>query len=203
MNDIQSLLELPLETIIVLAAGYMAYRLAYTGKDEKHKATDVVFLSLVFGLVAQTSIAMVPDGHPIVSAAAGVLAALSVAALWRRWGMGVWFKLVRKTNVSISDGRANAWQSMIADDHMNATQIVIKRMDGTMMMCDNLGGFKDAPTNPLILGDDGSVAFYVTHQKGPDDVDWQDISDDIRGKDGMTMTHIPANEIVFTDLRRL
>ena len=53
LSDVQTLLDLlPVNTITVLASGYLGYRLAYTGKDTKHKATDKVFLSLAFGLVA-------------------------------------------------------------------------------------------------------------------------------------------------------
>ncbi len=41
----------------MLVAGYLGYRLAWTGKDETHRAVDVVFLSLVFGLIARATMA--------------------------------------------------------------------------------------------------------------------------------------------------
>lgn len=52
-TEIQSILDLPVGTIAVLAAGYIGYRIAYQGKDHGHKSVDVLFISMVFAFVAR------------------------------------------------------------------------------------------------------------------------------------------------------
>jgi len=46
------LLNLPWNIQIALASGYAAYLLGYRGVRAAHKAIDIAFITLVFGLVA-------------------------------------------------------------------------------------------------------------------------------------------------------
>ena len=61
-------------------------------------------------------------------------------------------------------------------------------------MCDNLGRFKDAFPASCVLGADGSVALFVTHQIGVGVADWEEMSP--ADPDwGRLLTYIPASEV--------
>ena len=187
----------------MLAGGYLGYRLAYTGKDRNHKTADTVFLSLVFGLVAKIVYGWL-DGfrYPSwVTVALALMSALAVSAVWRKWGQRSVFKIFRKTRISSHDSLQTAWDSILADDGMKASQIVVRRKDGITVMCNDLHAFEKTRTGPFYLGQDGSVALYVTHQKETNG-DWEDVSDDINSPDGGSLiTIIPAGQITSTQLR--
>ncbi|WP_170402376.1 hypothetical protein [Ruegeria arenilitoris] len=203
MSDVQTLLNLPVDTIAVLTCGYLGYRLAYTGKDAKHKATDTVFLSLAFGLVAKlVFVFMEGNGCPLWAIVVTALAcSLLVSAAWRKWVQKRVFKLLRDTKVSSHDNFQSAWESVIADDGMELSQIIVRRTDGVAVMCNDLHAFKKTRTGAFYLGHDGSVALYVTHQRDKGG-DWEDVSDELDSEDGgKLMTIIPADQVASTQLR--
>ena len=111
MTDLAALLTLPLDTIAVLAAGYLGYRLAFVGKDASHSGVDVLFLSLVYALAAKLAMAAAAGAlaPPLLAPLTGIAAALGMAALWRRFGEAGVFRLLRRTGVSTSDRHLTAW----------------------------------------------------------------------------------------------
>ena len=54
MEALENLLQLPYQTLAILIAGYLSYRLAYTGRDTTHRTLDTLAIALVFAL---------PDGQ--------------------------------------------------------------------------------------------------------------------------------------------
>jgi len=203
-ENINSLLALPLETLAMLVAGYLGYRLAYIGRDESHRGTDVVFLSLVFALLARAAMGVgAAIGAPEwAGIGAGIAVALAGAALWRRWGQEGAFRLLRSAKVSMADGHRTALQSVIKRESISISQIMVRRADGVGMMCDDASRFVDTPTGPYWFGEDGSIALYVTHQRGAGENEWEDISDQTRDADwGDLITIIPADKVAMVELR--
>lgn len=113
MDYIQELLGLPVEVLFVLAAGYLSYRLAYTGKDATHKTIDVIFLVFVYAFVARLVAGLVGAAlsdtglsAPYVQICAGLIGmflTLCVAAYWRKWGKLLVFELLRYLKISCAD----------------------------------------------------------------------------------------------------
>ena len=55
MEAFENLLQLPYQTLAILVAGYLSYRLAYTGRDTTHRTLDTLAIALVFAFVAQAA----------------------------------------------------------------------------------------------------------------------------------------------------
>lgn len=205
--EVQSLLDLPFETVLNIAAGYMAYRVAWTGRDSRHAGIDVAMITLVFaglsqgaGLLARAVLDTQNAAMQMASLAAGPVAALLVAAFWRRWGAGSMQRLLRTARISTSDRSWSAWDAVRSDDALRPTQIILRRRDGTLLMCDSLGDYANAPSGPCVLGEDGSVALYVTAEKALSDPDWV-VADPRSEGWGCLLTYVPADEIASIHYR--
>jgi len=201
MTDAQILLNLPSDTLTVLVAGYLGYRLAYTGKDASHSAVDVVFLSLVFTLAAQGGLLLGNPARPGIGIAAALVAALTVAALWRKWGEAAAFRLLRWAAISHSDRTLTAWDRIRTDATLRPSQLIVRRRDGRRLMCERLADFGKEPLGPCIYGSDGSVALFVTHERGPDDADWVATPNAADEHWGRLITLVPAAEVTAIYLR--
>lgn len=201
MNDVVSLLSLPTDTLAAISVGYMAYRIGFTGKDATHSGIDVVFMTLVFALVFRLASVFAAGLGAIPSNIAGLAVALGAAMLWRRWGERAVFRGLRMARISVSDRSQSAWDRLRVDPALIPSQIVVRRKDGTWLMCDRIDRFNDHATGACIFGADGSVAFYATDAMSPGDDDW--VATDVSGPEdwGDLMTYIPAAEIAQISLR--
>lgn len=204
MTDLTELLSLPLDTIAVLAAGYLGYRLAYTGKDSSHSAVDTVFLSLVYALVAKLvlqSDQLLPQALRPVVLPLAIAAAVLVAAIWRKWGEREVSKALGRLGVSQSDRHNSAWDTILAYDNLGLTTLVVRKTDGSQVRCWPLADFANERFGPCILGQDGSVALFITHFCTASDPTW--IDDNPRtGQSGAAMTFIPVTQISEIEFRR-
>lgn len=202
MNDVQALLDLPLETLVVLAAGYAGYRIAYSGKDKSHRPIDIALISLAFGLVAKVLFGVVEVSEfnqivrPIV---AGLGAALS-AVFWRKWGEGWAQYLLRASEISYSDGTVSAWETIISSTRYKPSQLIVQKTNGSQLMCRSLNPYKSKPHGPCLYGEDGSIALYVTHYRADVSKKWEDI-DVIDDDFGAVLTYIPSNRIDEIEIR--
>lgn len=214
IEDIQSVFDLPFATLVVLAAGFAAYRVAFTGKKKGHGTIDIVFITVVFAALAKFVFELVvgqfellPSGEVAFKAAAAaslaaVAAAVLAAGFWRRWGENWIMLLLRTTRVSYSDGNFTAWDQIRVDTTIGGTQLVVRKKDGSQVMCADLWECKDLPFGPSIYGEDGSIALYVTaFRSGPSenwiDNDFEDTSY------GVALTYIPAEQISEIEVRNL
>ena len=202
-DELNSLLALPLETLAVLVAGYLGYRLAYIGKDESHRAVDVVFLSLAFGLLARA--VMAGAGALGAPAWAGVgiavVAAVAAAACWRRWGQEGAFRLLRRAKVSMADGQRSALQSVVKRESIIVTQVLVRRKNGAKLMCEDTGRFGDTPTGPFWFGEDGPIALYATHHRKPGESKWRDCENVRDAEWGDLITVVQADEVAMIKIR--
>ena len=211
-------LDLPFETLVVLAAGYMAYRLAFTGRDRSHKTADVVFSTVVFASIAKALFSLTAtivlwftsDGAALAGlggwryliALCAIAGTLGAGALWRAVLSSWVFNFWRQMRVSASDRHQTAWETMIANERLKVTQLLVRKKDGSAVMCEKLGDFSEKPFGPCLYGHDGSVAVYVTSYRSAGGSDWLDI-DPTDPKWGSMITYIPASEISEISVRNI
>lgn len=210
MADVSQLIEIPFETLVLLGAGYLGYRIAYADKDTTHTQTDTVFLSLVFAAIAKlvTLLAAMCAGWllagqgvsttEVIAPVIGLVGALVAASLWRVSGETRVFRALRALNVSASDRQRNAWHTVLARPPAKGpTRLFVKCTDGARLLCNRLADFEAAPFGPCILGADGSVLMYVTHRRDRDDAPWDE--DQIAGEAaadwGYELTYVPPNRV--------
>ncbi|MCU9850388.1 hypothetical protein OEZ60_20595 [Defluviimonas sp. WL0024] len=195
MEEFQSLLSLPLETISVLAAGYIGYRIAYVGHDETHQTIDVLFASLVFALIAKlASDRLAVFDAPAIAATGGVVAAIGAAAIWRGFLEEFVRSLLRVARVTSSDRHVTAWHSVRLRRAFAPTWIMVRLKSGRRLMCNDLSRFSCFSDGPCIFGEDGSVALFVTDRSEAGSEEWEEaeLQDPAFGT---ALTYVPASEI--------
>lgn len=204
MPDVEALLDLPLATLAVLVSGYLGYRIAYIGKDSTHKAVDIAFITLSFGLVAKLvfSQAIYPIPYASANAVLALTATLVAASIWRGWGDSAAKKVLRAARVSFSDGHSSAWDTIRLSTKDRPTQLVVRKTDGSQVMCERLETHAKMPHGPCIYGPDGSVAIYVTQYRPASGGNWikTSFADEVYG---VALTYIPAQQIDEIEIRNL
>lgn len=216
MEALENLLQLPYQTLAILVAGYLSYRLAYTGRDATHRTVDTLAIALVFAFVAQAAsalflnvcahaLAIFPDETLPLWAGysasfGGIVVALLCAAIWRSVSVNSFPSLLRNAGISSSDRNQAAWETIINREDSGPSQITVLKKDGTWLQCERLDDFKDDPFGPMILGHDGSVAVYVTDFRLPGSDEYQR-ADPSHGDWGPEITIIAAGEISEVRIR--
>lgn len=200
-QDLQTVLNLPLETIAVLAAGYLGYRAAFAGNDHQMQTADIVFSSLVFALVAKVAIWLASLWLPMMLAAViAVPAAVLAALIWRRWGYGAWRKVGRRVGLVTADRHQTVMQTVVATEGMRPSQMSVRLNNGEALMCDVLANFNDKPHGPCLWGPDGSVAMYVTSRRKAGSDEWEDINPTDEAW-GSVLTILPADQVEEINIR--
>lgn len=199
-----SLLDLPLSTLVTLAAGYMGYFIASVGLNEHHKTTEITFSTLAFGLIAALlyHTTMHYFSLPYLSVFIAVLAATLSGALWRKYGRKLFYALLRAANVSFSNNDKTAWQSMIHHTEWRVTEVIITLKNGTKLRSRDLHKFKDKPDGPIAFGHSGDIVLYVTGMQYSDDDDWLEC-EGVNHSSGSLATYLPADQIARVDIRRI
>lgn len=206
MEQVKSFLDLPISTLSILAVGYVGYRLAYVGRDKPHKSADTVFLALVWAAIARAvSVAVFaqnPDVGPFTAYGIAAATALVLALVWRWGGQEAMFQLLRWLDLIDHDGQISAWDSLLARSKEKYSRLVVKRKDGSAVLCDALDDFCELPMGPCLLGADGSIGLYVTDIMHVDSDEWtpkQPVDTEHPGF-AYTMTFIPAHEISSVEI---
>ena len=76
----------------------------------------------------------------------------------------MYLAILRALRISYSDDDPSALASLQGDNQCTVTQISVKLDDGTWLLCDDTNDFADAPFGPFIVGPNGDVAIYPTHE---------------------------------------
>lgn len=203
MTSIAELLTLPLGTLVMLASGYLGYRISCVGHDGPHGAADVVFLSFTYAAIASAIIwlfgARIWLGAPVA-----VVVTLASSICWRLWLSPAIWRFMWRLGVSGHDRSRTVWESTMMRRLRAPTRIVVTMKNGRQMMCSDLRPFDAAPMGPCLLGPDGSVALYVTDQRDSNAADWQEQTpvDPANLAWGYEMTFIPAAEVARVAVTR-
>lgn len=208
MNE--ALLNLPWQIQVALASGGAAYLLAYRGLRASHKAFDATFISLIFSLIASVGLYLLPQlsnasgvrmiGQPFVVGAVAFLLSCFAAICWRKVFRALLAKKLKDWNVTWSNDDFSAITTVTLDEGYNINQIIVDLDDGTRLKCDDTRKFKDLPFGPVMFGQNGDVAFYITHIISPDKQtkEINQVSDPIAGD---RITCVPANRIVRMSMK--
>jgi hypothetical protein len=216
MEYFEKLLQLPYQTLAILAAGYLAYRLAYVGRDSTHQTIDTVAIVLVFAFIAQaTSVGFLAAYRAVwpvkslqepslwvgyVVSVAGLLSSVLSAAVWRRASTSIVPEFLRRARISAADRNVAAWQTIINREDSGPSAITVVKTDGSAVMCERLDDYKNEPFGPVVLGQDGSVALYVTSSRAAGTKEWIDSSPFYEDW-GPEITIISASEISEVRIR--
>lgn len=215
MDNLEKLLQLPYQTLAILVGGYLAYRLAYTGRDSTHRTIDTAAIALVFAFVAQAASA----GLLVAYATAyqsetgefplwvgygvsigGIVITLFAAGVWRQVSVESVPDMLRGAGISSADRNVAAWETIINRENSGPSSITVVKKDGTILMCGKLSDFAKAPFGPMVLGQDGSIALYVTSSRAKGSEEWVD-ADPYYEDWGPEITIIPAGEVSEVRIR--
>ena len=171
----------------------------------------MVFISLAFGLVAQLVFLMVQaifdardwQGSQYLAPPFAVLLAVLVSSVWRTRGSERFQKFLEDYKISFSDGTPTAWDPIRVSTTAGWQQLVVRKTDGSQLMCHYLSQFKDKPFGACRLGEDGSISMYITSARASANDEWEDINcDDPEFENfGAALTYIPANQIAEIEVR--
>jgi len=191
MQDIQSLLNLPIQTLAVLAAGYLAYRISFGGHAKGHAAIDVMFLTLVFALIGKLGYSAASQS--ILAPLAAIIPAVVCAAIWRLF-LGDWVgNLLYRTGINRADWHPSAWDSVRLHSAFKPAHVLLV-LDDNSRVRSNLIRLQDHPQGPCVFGDDGSVSMFVTGMQDAPNEPWDEV--DPTETEGFTcMTYFPTQRI--------
>lgn len=200
----KSLLDLPWPTLVTLAAGYIGYFVANVGVKDQHKAVDITFSALVFGLFsAGIYHASVWVGiNAYMAAFPAVMAAFVAGSCWRKYGRKWMYSLLRKYDISWSDDTSSAWQAMFGHTQYRVTEIFVYLKDGSGLLSRLPGNYEEWPNGPFTLGNHGDISLYVTHRKSINGEAWEEYEGVVYQSWGALATWIPADQIARVDIRR-
>lgn len=205
MTDADALLNLPIGTLVPLAAGYISYRFAFVGRDAHHKQLDALMIVVVFAaIVKSVSWVLSPAKAPDAGLFFGVAAAYSASLIWRK-RLGPWCaKSLREAGFVDHDGQPSAWRTMLSEDLKGPTRLVVYLKNGSALMSDDLAQFNSAPCSCCILGEDGSIGMYVTGYLAKGTKEWVDCAphNSDAADWGHELTIIPAAEVARVEITR-
>lgn len=194
--------SLPLEIQISLAFGYAAYIFSYTGIRRHHTALDTFFIVLLFSVIALLILRLTGNLGLILSSLIALIVAVVIAIIWRIWLRGLLYKTMRKFNLTWASDDPSAFFTLYANTHNAVSQISIELEDGKILECRDTSLFSNAPHGPCLLGPDGDVALYVTHETdaGGNEVELEHVHDNFYGH---LITYVPNAPIRTISIRHM
>lgn len=196
----ENLANLSWQVQVALASGYAAYLLAYYGIREGHQTIDTVFVSLVFSVIASGVLWLLGKYVPLVSGGAAFIATCVAAIVWRGYVRAPLLKSLHFANISWSDDTPSAWAFLQHNSKVPFTQVAVELDDGTWLRCDRAGEFNNAPFGPVIIGQNGDIALYLTHEEklGEEAKELRTVRDPDWGD---RITYVPAARIRCVTMR--
>lgn len=194
--------NLPWQIQVSLASGYAGYLLAYMGIRSGHSAVDTAFITLIFGLLATGTLALFGYAnldvskapYSVVSGAIAFLVTCGIALLWRRWLRGWLRALLRAWKITYSDDDPSALATLSGNTKHLVSQIGVELDNGTWLRCDDAAKFRDAPYGPFVIGPNGDVALYLTHEE-PHGAPEKELKTVRLAGWGDRITYVPASRI--------
>jgi hypothetical protein len=206
-DEALKLLSAPWDTILTLSSGYIGYYVAHVGIREHHRGIDQVFRVVLygfFGIFVYYWLRYSFDVGILSASLASLIMTFGLGAFWRRWGRAQLEKALRAGRISQSDDTPTAWMALAeAGDHAVATQLKVRLSDGTRLFCENLAAFKSHPNGPCVLGGNGDVLIYVTHEAKGSSKEYARIASIDDELHGTMITYVPREQIARIEFRRM
>lgn len=196
------LFNLSLALQISIAGGYLAYLIAYSGIRQHHSASDIIFRSFGFGIIA-SSIMTYGYNSTFLTPLVAFFSTIAAGVLWRMLLMHWWQNIARWAKISWSNDIPTAWLSITATrTDFSPSQISVELMDGRILFCEDTRLFGDAHEGPVTFGLNGDVALYVTAECRADG-SWIEKEDVRHLYEGDLITYIPSAQIKRVEVRYL
>ena len=199
-----SWITLPAFTQIALASGYVAYRIGYQGIATHQRPIEIIFGTLAFSLIASGALNLLGlcSANLVVNGSVAFAITVAAGGVWRKWG-GEWvIAFIRKWDVSWANDRPSALGAIIHNNKFPVSQIAVELDDGTWLRCDDTSRFSEAPFGPCLLGADGSVGLYLTHEDRPGE-NSRELMTTADEHYGHRITYIQANKIRRLSIRHI
>ena len=198
---IPDLQNLPWQIQASLASGYVAYVIAYAGSRARLQTIDTAFITLAFGLVATAALFLLADHPPAIRVPVAFVAACIAGGIWRKWGRQLVRFTLRVMDVSWSDDEPSALSTLSNNTRHRVTQVAVMLDDGRWLQCVDAAKFANAPNGPFLIGPNGDVALYLTHEDGPNGESKEQPS--VRDEEyGDRITYVPASRIRCINIRQ-
>jgi hypothetical protein len=188
------------EIQVALASGYAAYAIAYTGLRGRQKTIDIVSISFVFSLIPTFVLWWLVSEGPVISSAAAFFISIVAGIIWRKLIRPFVFPILKQLNVTWSNDDPSALVTLSDNAKFRTSAIAVLLDDGTWLRCDDVNKFENAPFWPYILGENGDVALYLTHEESAD----ENVKDLTTVRDsyyGDRITYVPASHIKQITIR--
>ena len=199
--------DIPLSVYIAFIAGYLAYRVAYSGISESHKVLDIMMISIIFSSVATLTIFIFNelsefqfifslDSLKLVSA---FTFTLSAGLFWRKIGINNWRNLIKFLNVYKEDGSISAWK-VLTQQNCEYTQAEVTLKNGTILSLLDRIKLDHVPFKGLYLDNSGGI-FLVVQKEKLSDGQIREMNEYTDKNWGTTYTYIPVTEISQVSFR--
>lgn len=210
MSDIlREFVDAPWTTILTLASGYAGYFVAHVGLRDHHQPLDQAFRVIFYGFwgIFAHVLARSWAGVDILTASLiAVAASALLGAFWRKTGKKLLSKLLRDSGISMSDDIPTAWSALAeVGEDVDAYQLKVCLIDGTLFFCNDLSRFKDFPNGACVLGGAGDVLMYVTDVgkiSSSGEREWKQVPGILNEDYGAAITYIPKDQIARVEIRR-
>lgn len=197
------ILDLSWKLQFMLATGYAAYIVSFTGIRSHHSTLDTTFCVLILGSLATSALYLIENhtnAHLTLAVAISGLLPIGAGILWRVLLKNFLKWALTKTRI-YSDDSPSAWHALFLIDDCDVSQISILTDEDEWLSCSNTSDFKSAERPPVTLGADGGVLLYVTEKKKRGEKTAKKSSNITHKAFGTRLTYIPSNRIKRVTLR--
>ncbi len=209
----QKTLELPFEIQVILASGYVAYKIASSGVEDNHKHIDVAFSILIYSVIAKLgyelslTFLIETNTSPLsikwLSIAGSFVLPVISAIFWRKWGKNFIVFLLQKAKISSENFRGSTWSSLI-HEQFEWSYLSVRLNDGSYIESDLQSLPDELSKTTCELDEAGNIALYITSIIDPDGKEQiYDIENDVLDNHGREhLTFIPTSEIARVSISR-
>lgn len=202
--EFKDIMSLPEQLQVILVSGYLGYSIAYSGFRDNERKDEMFYGILSFGIFGYifydfTRKAYLSFWFPGLGA---LLVSVLVALFWRKYGRRSFNTVMHKAAISNEDGIKTVWTKIVQDTNIAPTQLVVQLKDGSIIECDEVQSFGDAPIPRYYTDNDGNIALYGTSKisASGETIKCQYTRD---AKWGDRITYIPKEQIASISIRFL
>lgn len=206
-QEVLSVLDLPISTLVTLSTGYLGYRIAYFGILSSQKVTDITFKTLLFGLIGGSIYRLLirTDNEStyliVLAIALSFFASFAVAFICRKFLFPNIDYIFRRLTISYTNDSTEEWSEISKSYNYSISQIVVHLKNGVTLYCEDTYDYQNCINGPCVLGGKKDILMYVTHYKQEGGVK-KEVKYLKDSNWGDKITYIPTESILYTEIRR-
>jgi hypothetical protein len=202
--ELKDITSLPEQLQVILVSGYLGYSIAYAGFRDNERKDDVLYGILSFGIFGYIFYDFTRNQFSsfLLPGLGALLISVLVAIFWRKYGRRGFNAVMHKAAISNEDGIKTTWSRIIQDTTIAPSQLVVQLKDGSVIECDEVQSFGDAPIPLYYTDTNGNIAFYVT-RKTLANGEVKELQHTRNADWGDKITYIPNDQISSVSIRFL